>query len=186
MPKRPASPIAVMSARGISSFSSISFSCGESVSSTNLRTEVCRSFSSSGNSRSTCCSSQGLRPCHPLRVLEHHSQPNGYALRAERRGAADDDLDGAHLGAVEAIGAIDGVLERPGRVPHLADADLDVELVVEAQRRAIFDACLADREVDAAIEELRGVVEAKVTQICGPSHLGVEEIVGVVDALLHV
>src|SRR4051794_7374382 len=153
IPKRPALPIAAMSSREISSFSSISFSCGASVSSTNLRTEVWRSFRSSGRSRSTSG------------VLQDHSQPLGHALRARRRLARDDHLHRAELRAVHAVRAIDRVLERPRGVADVADAHAYVELVVEAKRRAVLHARLADREVHTTIEELFRVVDPEVTQI---------------------
>src|SRR6185503_9110205 len=174
MPKRPAPPIAVMSSHGIASFSSISFSCGASVSSTNLRTEVWRSLSSSGSSRST------------FRVLQDHSQSLRHALRAQLFGAPDDDLDGAHVRAVQTVRAVDRVFERPRRVPYLADAHLDVELLVESQRSAVLEMRLADREVDAAVEEVLAVVDAEVTQVRDAADLGVQKVVRVIDALLHV
>jgi len=70
-------------------------------------------------------------------------------------------------------------------MPDLANPHLDVELFVEPQRRAIAHARLADREV----EPLRGhvaVQKAQVPQVRDASDLGVQEIVRVIDDVLHV
>jgi len=70
-------------------------------------------------------------------------------------------------------------------MPDLADPHFDVELFIEPQRRAIAHARLADREV----ESFRGhiaVQKAHFAQVRDASDLGVEEIVRVVDDVLHV
>src|SRR6266850_1278047 len=98
MPKIPASPIALRRARGISSLSSTSFSCGESASSTNLRTEVCKSLMSSGRSRSMlgrlpawhgCCSHSTYG--NTTRRTPHGARGAGRTRRDPARRACGDD-----------------------------------------------------------------------------------------------
>src|SRR5712692_3433275 len=138
MPKRPCSPIFAISSRGISSRSSISLERGARTSSTNLRTLLWSSWMSSG--RSSCT----------LKHLPHV----GRDAHGAAGGVVEGDLYRRHLGAVQGVGAVDRVLERPRRVTDLTDAHLDIELVVEAQRRAIAHARLAHGEVDPLLDHV--------------------------------
>ena len=119
-----------------------------------------------------------------LRLLQRRAQPGWYARRAEAR-AVDHHLHGRHVRASESVGAIDRVLERPRGVADLTDADVDVELVVEAQRRAIANARLADREVEAFRDDV-SVREAELAQIRDASDLRIDQIVRVVHDVLEI
>src|SRR6266545_4475809 len=66
----------------------------------------------------------------------------------------------------------------------LADPYLDIELFVESQWRAISNARLTDREVEALGDEV-AVQEAHLAQVRDPSHLRVEKVVRVVHDVLQ-
>src|SRR6266545_5895969 len=67
----------------------------------------------------------------------------------------------------------------------LADPYLDIELFVESQWRAISNARLTDREVEALGDEV-AVQEAHLAQVRDPSHLRVEKVVRVVHDVLQI
>src|SRR5256885_1583653 len=98
----------------------------------------------------------------------------------------DHHLDRRGVGAVHAIGAVDRVFERPGRVPDLTDADFDVVLVVETQRRLITHAGFADREVNAIGEQVALVDHPELAEVRDASDLREQQIVRVVDDPLQV
>src|SRR6266516_2836279 len=70
-------------------------------------------------------------------------------------------------------------------VGDLSLADANIELVVEAQRRAIANTRLADREVKAVRDDV-GVRQAQFAQIRYASDLRIHEIVGVIHDVLEV
>src|SRR5690242_8597119 len=108
----------------------------------------------------------------------------GQALRAH--GLSDDDLHRTDVGAVKPVGTVHRVLEGPRRTADLADADLDVELVVEPQRRVVAHVRLADREVDALRDQIALVLDAELPEVRDATDLRVQEVVRVVDDLLGV
>jgi len=71
-------------------------------------------------------------------------------------------------------------------VADRADAHLDVVFVVEAQRRAVAHARLADREIEAARDEVTVVHHAECPQIRDAADLGEQEIVRVIHDALEV
>src|SRR2546425_11243850 len=93
-------------------------------------------------------------------------------------------LDRRRVGAVRAVGAVDRVVEAPRRVADLTDAHFDVVFVIEAERRVIANARLADREVDAAREQVALVEDAKLAQVGDAADLGEQEVVAVVHDTL--
>src|ERR671936_292096 len=68
----------------------------------------------------------------------------------------------------------------------LANAHLDVELVIEAQRRAVLHVRLADGEVDAMRDEVALVLDAELPQVCDTADLCVQQVVRVVHDLLQI
>src|SRR4029077_500859 len=128
---------------------------------------------------------EGQGPSGALRLYEWLTQLGRYADRPTAL-AVDHHLDRRDVGTVQAIGAVDRVLERPRRMADLADTDLDVVLVVETQGRLVAHTRFADREVDAMREHVAVVHDAQLAQVRDASDLREQQIVRVVDDPLQV
>ena len=63
------------------------------------------------------------------------------------------------------IRPVDRVLEGPRRVSDLADADLDVVLIIEAKGRVITDTRFADREIDTLRQQVALVHDAELAEV---------------------
>src|SRR5438552_406992 len=102
---------------------------------------------------------EGWDPSGFLRALESLPQRLGYAGRTAAL-PVEHHLDRRRVDAMHPIGPVDRVLERPGRVANIANADFDVVFIVEAKRRVISQARLADREVEALRDHVALVHDA--------------------------
>ena len=84
------------------------------------------------------------------------------------------------------VGAVDRVIEGPGRVADLPHAHSDVVLVVEAQRRVVAHTRLPDREIQTLREEVPLVDDAELAQVRHAPDLRVEEVIRVIHDALQV
>src|SRR5207245_11534260 len=89
----------------------------------------------------------GPDPSDFLRVLEDRAERVRYSGRATAL-SVEHHLNRRGVDAVRPIRPVDRVLEGPGRVSDLADADPDVVLLIEPEGRVITDAPLPNRGVD--------------------------------------